>query len=156
MLSLLALSWIKYSFRIQLKLHAELEHFLTLKNRKKNRSICLFLFQSRCASIESTAAIFRQSVGIFIVTAYVLGVNVSIKKHTLTVQVVCMDDVYGGTNRLMNRVFVPNGVKVTKVDCTNLDLLSEALNENVRIVWIETPTNPTMKCVDIEACSKVT
>jgi len=70
-------------------------------------------------------------------------------------EVVCMDDVYGGTNRLMNKVFVPNGVKVTKVDCTNLDLLSDALNENVRIVWIETPTNPTMKCVDIEACSKV-
>ena len=70
-------------------------------------------------------------------------------------QVVCMDDVYGGTNRLMNRVFVPNGVTVNKVDCTQLDLLEAALNEKTRIVWIETPTNPTMKCVDIEACAKI-
>ena len=66
-----------------------------------------------------------------------------------------MDDVYGGTNRLLNKVFVPNGVTVRMVDCTKLDALSEALTEQTRIVWIETPTNPTLKCVDIEACSKL-
>ena len=66
-----------------------------------------------------------------------------------------MDDVYGGTNRLMNRVFKPNGVKIRMVDCTNLKSLEDALNEKTRIVWIETPTNPTMKCVDIQACANI-
>ena len=66
-----------------------------------------------------------------------------------------MDDVYGGTNRLLNRVFVPNGVKVKMVDCTNLKNLEAALNEKTRIIWVETPTNPTLKCVDIEGCAKV-
>jgi cystathionine gamma-lyase len=70
-------------------------------------------------------------------------------------EVLCMDDVYGGTNRLMNKVFAPNGVKIRMVDCSNPDNLAAAMNDKVKIVWVETPTNPTLKLVDIAACVKI-
>ncbi|XP_071377752.1 cystathionine gamma-lyase-like [Centroberyx affinis] len=69
--------------------------------------------------------------------------------------IVCMDDVYGGTNRYFQRVAAPLGLGVTLVDCTKPELLKAALKPNTKLVWIETPTNPTMKVVDIKTCAEV-
>uniref|UniRef100_A0A3P9L2X9 Cystathionine gamma-lyase n=1 Tax=Oryzias latipes TaxID=8090 RepID=A0A3P9L2X9_ORYLA len=67
--------------------------------------------------------------------------------------IVCMDDVYGGTNRYFRRIAAGLGVDVSFADCTKPELLKAALKPNTKLVWIETPTNPTMKVVDIKACS---
>ncbi|KAF6734370.1 Cystathionine gamma-lyase [Oryzias melastigma] len=67
--------------------------------------------------------------------------------------IVCMDDVYGGTNRYFQRIAVGLGLDISFADCTKPELLKAALKPNTKIVWIETPTNPTMKVVDIKACS---
>lgn len=67
--------------------------------------------------------------------------------------IVCMDDVYGGTNRYFQRVAAQFGVEISFADCTKPELLKAALKNNTKMVWIETPTNPTMKVVDIRACS---
>ncbi|XP_061739951.1 cystathionine gamma-lyase-like [Nerophis ophidion] len=67
--------------------------------------------------------------------------------------IICMDDVYGGTNRYFQRIAAEFGLQITLVDCTKLDLLTAALKPNTKMVWLETPTNPTMKVVDIRACS---
>jgi cystathionine beta-lyase/cystathionine gamma-synthase len=64
--------------------------------------------------------------------------------------VVC-DDVYGGTHRLFQQVLANYGLEFTFVDMTNLDATRAALRENTRLVWIETPTNPLLKIVDIAA-----
>ncbi|XP_037625334.1 cystathionine gamma-lyase [Sebastes umbrosus] len=69
--------------------------------------------------------------------------------------IVCMDDVYGGTNRYFQRIAVEFGLEVCFVDCTKPAELKAALKANTKLLWIETPTNPTMKVVDIEACSEV-
>ncbi|KAM4629684.1 cystathionine gamma-lyase-like [Polymixia lowei] len=69
--------------------------------------------------------------------------------------IVCMDDVYGGTNRYFQRIAAEVGLDVTFVDCTKLEQLEAALKPNTKLVWIETPTNPTMKVVDIKACSDI-
>ncbi|KAM6938989.1 cystathionine gamma-lyase-like [Lycodopsis pacificus] len=69
--------------------------------------------------------------------------------------IVCMDDVYGGTNRYFQRIAAEVGLKVSFADCTKPELLKAALKANTKLVWIETPTNPTMKVVDIKACSEV-
>ncbi|XP_075944192.1 cystathionine gamma-lyase [Anarhichas minor] len=69
--------------------------------------------------------------------------------------IVCMDDVYGGTNRYFQRIAAEVGLKVSFADCTKPELLKAALQANTKLVWIETPTNPTMKVVDIKACSEV-
>uniref|UniRef100_A0A8D3C823 Cystathionine gamma-lyase n=1 Tax=Scophthalmus maximus TaxID=52904 RepID=A0A8D3C823_SCOMX len=67
--------------------------------------------------------------------------------------IVCMDDVYGGTNRYFQRIATELGLQVSFADCTKPELLKAELKANTRLVWIETPTNPTMKVVDIQACS---
>uniref|UniRef100_A0A3P9JA91 Cystathionine gamma-lyase n=1 Tax=Oryzias latipes TaxID=8090 RepID=A0A3P9JA91_ORYLA len=67
--------------------------------------------------------------------------------------IVCMDDVYGGTNRYFRRIAAGLGVDVSFADCTKPELLKAALKPNTKLVWIETPTNPTMKVVDIKACA---
>ncbi|XP_043985523.1 cystathionine gamma-lyase [Gambusia affinis] len=67
--------------------------------------------------------------------------------------IVCMDDVYGGTNRYFQRVAAGFGLETTFADCTKPELLKAALKPNTKLVWLETPTNPLMKVVDIKTCS---
>ncbi|KAM8875356.1 cystathionine gamma-lyase-like [Spinachia spinachia] len=69
--------------------------------------------------------------------------------------IVCMDDVYGGTNRYFQRIATEAGLQVSFADFTKPALLKTALKANTKLVWIETPTNPTMKVVDIKACSEI-
>lgn len=66
--------------------------------------------------------------------------------------VVAMDDLYGGTGRLFNRVRSrSSGLRVTYADLSREGALEEAMAADTRMVWIETPTNPMLKLVDLEA-----
>ena len=68
--------------------------------------------------------------------------------------VVASDDLYAGTPRLFEHVFASHGVDFTYADLTRPDALAEALRPETRMVWIETPTNPLLKLVDIAATAK--
>lgn len=65
------------------------------------------------------------------------------------------DDIYGGTNRLFRNLAVNMGIEVTFVDMTDLKNLEVAIKPNTRLVWLETPTNPIMKVIDIKAVSEI-
>jgi cystathionine gamma-lyase len=66
--------------------------------------------------------------------------------------VVAMDDLYGGTGRLFNRVRARSaGLRVSYADLSAPGALERALQDDTRMVWIETPTNPMLKLVDIAA-----
>jgi cystathionine gamma-synthase len=65
--------------------------------------------------------------------------------------VVLPDDLYGGTYRLVDKVLNRWGLNYTMVDQTDLDALENAVTDATKLVWVETPTNPTLKVVDIEA-----
>ncbi|MDH3481637.1 MAG: cystathionine gamma-synthase [Gammaproteobacteria bacterium] len=66
--------------------------------------------------------------------------------------VIAMDDLYGGTRRLFTGVRTRSaGLDFSYVDLTNLDEVTNQFQGNTRMVWIETPTNPLLKVVDIEA-----
>ncbi|MEO1008880.1 MAG: cystathionine gamma-synthase [Planctomycetota bacterium] len=69
--------------------------------------------------------------------------------------VLLCDDVYGGTNRLFHRVFAQLGIETTLVDMTDHDAARAAIRDNTRLVWIETPTNPTLKVVDIAVMAEI-
>lgn len=71
-------------------------------------------------------------------------------------EVIAMDDLYGGTYRMFTRIFSNYGIKFHFVDMNNLELFQSKINENTKLVWLETPTNPLMKLADIEAISKIT
>ncbi|MCY0898436.1 MAG: PLP-dependent aspartate aminotransferase family protein [Firmicutes bacterium] len=65
-------------------------------------------------------------------------------------RVVASDDLYGGVYRLLERVYRPQGIATTYVDALNADALKTALKETApRLVWIESPSNPLLKVIDI-------
>lgn len=65
------------------------------------------------------------------------------------------DDLYGGTSRLLRAVTARNGIEPEFVDCCDLEAVERSIKNNTKLVWIETPTNPLMKVIDIEAVSRV-
>jgi len=69
--------------------------------------------------------------------------------------IICGDDVYGGINRLFNKVATPMGITTTFVDVTNLSNIEKAIKPNTKLIWIETPTNPLLKVLDIKAVAEV-
>lgn len=69
--------------------------------------------------------------------------------------VVACDDMYGGTYRLFESVFRRSGLDFSYVDLADADALAGALRPNTKMVWIETPTNPLMKLVDIARVAEI-
>lgn len=66
--------------------------------------------------------------------------------------VLLCDDVYGGTNRLTNKIFKERfGLDVEMIDMTDLKNVKSKIKKNTKMIWMETPTNPTLKLIDIKA-----
>src|SRR5688572_14440409 len=70
-------------------------------------------------------------------------------------EVITGDDLYGGTYRMFTKVFANFGIKFHFIDLKNIDTIKKHVNGHTKLLWIETPTNPTMQIVDMEACSKI-
>lgn len=65
------------------------------------------------------------------------------------------NDVYGGTYRLLTKVLAPWGVETTTVELADLDVVRAAIRPQTKIVWLETPSNPLLKVVDIATIAEV-
>lgn len=70
--------------------------------------------------------------------------------------IVCSEAVYGPTVTLLKTVFSKFGVETTFVDASNLDAIKNAIKPNTKVVYIETPGNPTLAIADLEAAAKIT
>ena len=70
-------------------------------------------------------------------------------------EVISTSDLYGGTYRLFVKVFEKYGIKFHFTQMYNLDDLCFLINENTKVIWLETPTNPMINVYDIEAISKI-
>ncbi|XP_033095662.1 putative cystathionine gamma-lyase 2 [Anneissia japonica] len=70
--------------------------------------------------------------------------------------VVSMNDLYGGSNRYFQKVLRNMGIEIDFVDCREVTNVEKAMKPNTRMVWLETPTNPLLRLVDIQAvCEEV-
>ena len=69
--------------------------------------------------------------------------------------VVCMDDVYGGTYRLFTQVFANYGLRFSFVDARDLTAVRKAITKSTKMLWLETPSNPLMKIVDLKAAAEI-
>ncbi|HEY6782836.1 MAG TPA: cystathionine gamma-synthase [Candidatus Dormibacteraeota bacterium] len=69
--------------------------------------------------------------------------------------VVFTEDVYGGTFRLFDKVFQRYGLSFTAVDPTDPDAVAAAMTDRTRLVWLESPTNPLLRIVDLDAVSEL-
>lgn len=70
-------------------------------------------------------------------------------------EILAVDDIYGGAFRLFTNVYEKFGIKVNYVDTTDVENVFNAITPNTKLIWLETPTNPTLKISDIAAIAKL-
>ncbi len=70
-------------------------------------------------------------------------------------EVITGNDLYGGSYRMFTKVFEPYGIKFHFIDLNDAQNIRNYINSNTKMIWIETPTNPTMRVVDIAAVSQI-
>lgn len=70
-------------------------------------------------------------------------------------EVIVANDLYGGTYRIMTKVFTNYGIKFHFIDMSNAENIRQYINDKTKMIWAETPTNPLLNIVDIEACGKI-
>ncbi|MDG1762653.1 MAG: cystathionine gamma-synthase [Flavobacteriaceae bacterium] len=66
-------------------------------------------------------------------------------------EVISTDDLYGGSYRLFTKIFEDFGIRFHFVNMSSMVHIDAAINENTRLIWVETPTNPMMNVIDIKA-----
>jgi len=70
-------------------------------------------------------------------------------------EVICTSDLYGGSYRLFKGVYEKFGIKFSFSDMVDMEELASHITDSTKLIWVETPTNPMMNIIDIEAVSKV-
>jgi len=68
---------------------------------------------------------------------------------------VMSDDVYGGVTRLCNQILTKYGMTFTYVNTSDISNIEPAIQENTKMIWLETPTNPLLKVTDLEAVAQI-
>lgn len=70
-------------------------------------------------------------------------------------EVITGDDLYGGSYRMFTKIFEPYGIKFHFINLTDANNIKKHINKNTKMIWAETPTNPTMQIIDIAACAEI-
>src|ERR1700753_2550668 len=70
-------------------------------------------------------------------------------------EIIAVDDIYGGAFRLFEQVYKKFGITVQYVDTSDPTAVFNAVTPKTRLIWIETPTNPTLKITDIKAIARI-
>lgn len=70
-------------------------------------------------------------------------------------EVIAVANIYGGTYRLLNEVYTKFGIKTHYVDTTIVENVEKAITNNTKLIWIESPTNPTLRISDIQAIADI-
>ena len=70
-------------------------------------------------------------------------------------EIIAVDDIYGGAYRLFTHIYEKLGIKIHYVDMTDAESILEFINEKTKFIWIESPTNPTLKITDIQKVSEI-
>jgi cystathionine gamma-synthase len=118
--------------------------YIYSRNHNPNRNG----LEAALAALEGGAAGAAFSSGLAAVTAIFQGLQPG--DH-----VVAPKDIYHGTANVLKHLFAKWQVSASFVDMTRLDELASAVQANTRIVWIETPSNPLLQCVDIAAAADI-
>mgnify|MGYP006156201733 CR=1 FL=1 len=70
-------------------------------------------------------------------------------------EVITGDDLYGGSYRMFTKVFAHYGIKFHFINMNDANKIKQYINSNTKLLWVETPTNPTMQIIDIAACAEI-
>ena len=100
------------------------------------------------ATLENGAAGFAFASGL-------AAIDAVLKLLKTGDEILAVDDIYGGAFRLFTHVYEKFGIKVTYVDTTEIINVIDNITANTKLVWLESPTNPTLKISDIEAICNI-
>ncbi len=100
------------------------------------------------AKLENGAAGFAFSSGL-------AAIDAVLKLLSAGDHIVAVDDIYGGAFRLFTHVYEKFGITVSYVDPTNAQHVADAITPKTALIWIESPTNPTLKIADLRAIGKI-
>ena len=107
------------------------------------------------AVLEKIIAQLEGGVAGFAFASGLAAIDSIIKTLKSGDEIVAVDDIYGGAYRLFTLIYQKFGIRIHYVDTTDASNISEYLNENTKLVWLESPTNPTLKISDIKAIAKL-
>ncbi len=100
------------------------------------------------ANLENGKAAFAFATGL-------AAIDAVLKLLSTGDEIIAVDDIYGGAYRLFTHVYQKFGIKVHYVDTTNAENVLDFINDKTKIIWLESPTNPTLKISDIKKISAI-
>lgn len=107
------------------------------------------------AVLESTIAELEGGAAGYAFGSGLAAVDAVVKLLSSGDHIVAVDDIYGGSYRSFTHIYQKLGIEVSYVDTTDVSNVVDALQENTRLVWLESPTNPTLKISDIQAIAEI-
>jgi len=105
--------------------------------------------------LEDTIAKLENGYAGFAFASGLSAVDAVIKLCETGDEIVAVDDIYGGTFRIFEHIYKKLGITVRFVDTTNPENVIDAITAKTKLIWLETPSNPTLKITDIEAVSEI-
>lgn len=105
--------------------------------------------------LEDVVAQLEGGDGAFAFATGLAAIDAVLKLLSVGDEIIAVDDIYGGAYRLFTHVYEKLGVKVHYVDTTNAENVANIISSKTKLVWIESPTNPTLKVSDIQEISKI-
>ncbi|MDU2065177.1 MAG: PLP-dependent aspartate aminotransferase family protein [Sporomusaceae bacterium] len=106
--------------------------------------------------LEKGIAILENGAGGYAFATGMAAITAVLMLYKAGDHIVVIQDCYGGTYRVIDKVFAPFGLTATYVDATDVENIAAAIQANTKAVLIETPTNPLMSIVDIAATARLT
>ena len=105
--------------------------------------------------LEDVIAELEEGHGGFAFATGLAAIDSVLKLLSAGDEIVAVDDIYGGAYRLFTHVYEKLGISVKYVDATEVDNIAHAVTSKTKLIWLESPTNPTLKISDIKAISKI-
>ncbi len=105
--------------------------------------------------LEDTIAQLENGTNGYAFASGLAAIDAVIKLLSAGDEVIAVDDIYGGAFRLFTHVYQKFGISIKYVDTTYAENVANAITDKTKLIWIESPTNPTLKISDIEAIAKI-
>ncbi len=106
-------------------------------------------------ALEDIAAKLEHGVAGYAFASGLAAIDAVVKLLQSGDEILAVDDIYGGAFRLFTHIYQKFGIKINYVDTTDAVNVADAITPNTKLVWLETPTNPTLKISDIKAIAKI-
>ncbi len=107
------------------------------------------------AALENLVATMEGGDASFAFATGLAAIDAVAKLLSAGDEIIAVDDIYGGAYRLFTQVYQKLGIKIHFVDTTDADNILDYVTDKTKLIWIETPTNPTLKITDITHVAKI-